>query len=217
MRAESPFPHHIAPDGSFAFEGPRPVLTGNRGILHDAQGRASTARWRHKAWISCTLKLRADRPKLQLTAPRHYTPLFFADEALALAAGHRPCAFCRREAWSEFQRAWVTATGLSPRAPEIDKALHRARLDRDRHPATHIADCASLPDHSFIRTTKAPGRLEGAAFLPLTPRGYAPALPRPEGPVTVLTPLPLLQVLRAGYHPALTRDQDRASWPDSRG
>lgn len=215
MTAERRFPHHLGPDGSFAVCGPRAILTGNRGILHDAPSRARSARWRHKAWISCTLNLRADRAKLPLTAPGHYTPLFFTDEAVALAAGHRPCALCRRVAFLDFQSAWREATGRLLRAPEIDQLLHTARLS-NRRPAQHSADCAALPDHSFIRSGDLTGRLLGDALLPLTAIGYGAAQPRPRGRVCVLTPAPLLDVLRAGYQPALTRAQDRASWPDSR-
>jgi methylphosphotriester-DNA--protein-cysteine methyltransferase len=48
----------------------------------------------HKTWITCALSFR-DRRVVQW-APNHDTPLFFLDEAVALAAGHRPCAECRR-------------------------------------------------------------------------------------------------------------------------
>ncbi|RRH75147.1 hypothetical protein [Falsigemmobacter faecalis] len=212
-----PFPHRVMADGSFAFHGARGSLTGNRGILHDAAGNPTTARWRHQAWISCTLNQRADRAKLPLTAPGHYTPLFFLDEAVALAAGHRPCALCRRQAFTGFRSAWAAATGLSDRAPEIDRHLHAARLTPKRQPAIREADCAALPDHSIIRSESHMGRLFGDALLPLTAAGYGQPLKRPEGRVLLLTPLPLIRVLQEGYAPALTPAADRASWPDHRG
>jgi len=32
-----------------------------------------------------------------LARPNRWTPIFFLDDAVALAAGHRPCATCRRD------------------------------------------------------------------------------------------------------------------------
>ena len=55
-------------------------------------------------------------------ALRHYTELFFLDEATALAAGHRPCAECRREDFQRFQVAWRDAVGA-----EIAAAANRSR------------------------------------------------------------------------------------------
>ncbi|MEZ5867808.1 MAG: hypothetical protein R3D46_04795 [Defluviimonas denitrificans] len=37
-----------------------------------------------------------------LEEPIAGTPLFFMDEAVALAAGHRPCADCRRTDYDRF-------------------------------------------------------------------------------------------------------------------
>jgi hypothetical protein len=37
-----------------------------------------------------------------------YTELFFLDEAVAFAAGHRPCAECRRERFNAFKDALRT-------------------------------------------------------------------------------------------------------------
>jgi hypothetical protein len=52
---------------------------------------------------------------------------------VALAAGHRPCFFCRRADAQAFQAAWGKAKGgQAPLAPEIDAVLHQERLDRGR-------------------------------------------------------------------------------------
>jgi hypothetical protein len=59
--------------------------------------------------------------------------LFFLDEAVALAAGHRPCFFCRRAAAEAFRTAWGKARGgKAPLAPEMDAVLREERLDRGR-------------------------------------------------------------------------------------
>ena len=58
--------------------------------------------------------------------PGRFTELFFLDEATALAAGHRPCALCRRADYEHLR-----ACGLSRArgADAIDDRLHAERLD----------------------------------------------------------------------------------------
>jgi Oxygenase, catalysing oxidative methylation of damaged DNA len=79
---------------------------------------------------------------------RTWTELFFLDEAVALAAGHRPCFLCRRNAAEAFRLAWAEAKSCArPTAGEIDTVLHRERL-QDRRKRRHRvpADIADLPD-----------------------------------------------------------------------
>jgi len=58
---------------------------------------------------------------------RSWTELFFLDEAVALAAGHRPCFFCRRTAAEAFRTAWSKAKGgKAPLAPEMDAVRTRS-------------------------------------------------------------------------------------------
>ena len=69
------------------------MFTGNRGPLVDEDRRVV----RHHAsnlWITCVDRV----PRLAAPARRAAPadPLFFLDDAVALAAGHRPCSFCRR-------------------------------------------------------------------------------------------------------------------------
>lgn len=79
---------------------------GNRGVLHDGEGRILRA-WQLKRWIVCVLEFRGR--KRQVMTPGHYTELFFLDEATALAAGHRPCAECRHARFLDFCSAWGQA------------------------------------------------------------------------------------------------------------
>ncbi len=87
----------------------RGLFMGNRGILHDATGQLGPARWRHRNWVCCRLAFKGRHRKL--LKPGHYTALFFLDEAVALAAGHRPCAECRRADYLSFRAAWEAGLG----------------------------------------------------------------------------------------------------------
>src|SRR5215213_5850381 len=88
-----PRQNRVTPLSDIIADPARGLVFGNRGCLHDDDGRIR----RHhagRAWIACRLRFK-DRRRV-LMQPRRYTELFFLDEATALAAGHRPCAECRR-------------------------------------------------------------------------------------------------------------------------
>jgi hypothetical protein len=197
-----PLRNRVTPGGEIIADPARGTLMGNRGVLHDAQQRLGTARWRHPHWISCRLVFKGRWR--QVMAPRRYTELFFLDEATALAAGHRPCCECRREDFREFQAAWRRAFGQHAPAPAIDRALHRARVEpRQRRQIRFEAELDDLPDGSFVLLADAPPLLvRGNLLYPWSPRGYGPPRARGSGRVSVLTPAPTIAVLRAGYRPA---------------
>jgi hypothetical protein len=143
-------------------------------------------------------------------APRAYTELFFLDEAVALAAGHRPCAECRRAAFDGFCGAWQQAFQETrrPHAPEIDRAMHRGRVEpRSRCQITFAAELDALPDGAFVTLPDDPTiawLVLGNRLLPYAPEGYGPARVRPSGrEVRVLTPRTTAAVLAAGYRPEL--------------
>ncbi len=141
-------------------------------------------------------------------SPRRYTELFFLDEAVALAAGHRPCAECRRDRYRAFLAAWMAGgghAGPTPKAPELDAALHAARLDpATRRQHTFRTELAGLPDSVFIRLEDRPLLVLGDRLLPWAPGGYGDAIARPSGgPVRVLTPRPAVAAMAAGYRPEL--------------
>lgn len=193
-----PLQNRVLPDQSIVASPARGLLTGNRGILHD-ENRTLRRRWTSKAWICCALQWKGIR-RTPMTG-RKWTELFFLDEAVALAAGHRPCATCRRAAWNAFRAAWAVAQLLGTNATEIDGHLHAARLDQ-RQPRRHLARAETLPDGAFI-LHGTPHLILGPHALPFTPEGYLPPIPRPVGEVTVLTPAPLVAVLHHGYRPIL--------------
>lgn len=193
--------NRVTPEGQIIADPARGLFMGNRGCLHDDQGRLGPARWRHPHWVACVLAFK-DRHRA-IMAPHRYTELFFLDEAVALAAGHRPCAECRRADYLRY-RAAVTSAPLS--APQIDHLLHAARVTRTRAQVTHSAPLDDLPPGTFLRLpgVAPPLLLHQDRLWPYTPAGYGAALPRPAGAtVTVLTPRPSVAALRNGYRPVL--------------
>jgi hypothetical protein len=197
--------NRVTPFGTLEAVAARGTLMGNRGDLHDREGRIARA-WKARAWIACVLSYRGWRARFD--APGHWTPLFFTDEAAALAAGHRPCALCRRADYRRFVAAWRSAQGLAPEAPltapEIDAVLHRARIAHGRQ-VSHAAQLSALPDGTFLVDPAAPERprlLWRGALHPWRWEGYGPAEPLAgDRAVTVLTPAPTVAALRAGYRP----------------
>ena len=188
--------NRVTPFGEIVAIPERGLLMGNRGILHDEDRRLGRRRWAHKAWICCLTEFRGRKRKVM--APGRYTELFFLDEAVALAAGHRPCFECRREAAKAYAACW----GGSLRAGQMDRVLHAERLEGNRQ-RTHAGDLAGLPDGTFVDWDGAAWLVKGPLLLRYTPAGYDAVIERPAGAVGVLTPPATLRVLRAGYAPLL--------------
>ncbi len=194
--------NRVLPTGEIAAIPARGLFTGNRGIIHRPDGTLGTSRWSHKHWLVCTLT----HPKGTYHGPmpdRGWSALFFLDEAVALTAGHRPCHYCRREAYLAWIAAWEGATGAKPERMAMDSALHKARVTRTRDQVRHEAALDGLPDGSFVLWDGWAHLVQGNALLPHTPEGYEAAIPRPSGTVTVLTPKPTVAALTAGYAPVL--------------
>ncbi len=202
MRAGgSPRQNRVTPFGTIEASPDRGLLMGNRGILHDAFGRLGAARWRHPHWIACALSFK-DRHR-PIMAPGAYTELFFCDEAVALAAGHRPCAECRRADFRRFAHAF--GRGAPIPAPAIDAELHGSRVRRDRTQQHHDAPPEGLPDGAFVMLPEAPDvawLVWSGALHRWSHAGYRERQARPSGGVvTVLTPPPTVRALSAGYVP----------------
>ncbi len=191
--------NRVWPTGEIVADPARGLFMGNRGCLHDDQGRLGGARWRHKAWITCVLTFKGR--KRPLMAPGRYTELFFLDEAVACAAGHRPCAECRRPVWQTFQSHWASQFGPMW-AADVDRALHTARIE-GRMQRRYQAHTGSLPDGTMVLMEERAHLVLGGRALRWSPTGYGPGQPLPYGEVCVLTPEPLVAVMRAGWMPEL--------------
>ena len=200
-----PLQNRVAPTGEIVAVDARGTLMGNRGCLHRPDRTLGVARWRSKMWIACRLEFKGRRRDPM--PPGRWTALFFLDEATALAAGHRPCAECRREDFNAFAEAWGRAQGLArpPRAPEMDARLHAERVDRrTRRQRTTRSRVGDLPDGAMVRHDGAIGLLLGGRVLPWSFAGYGEAVAlRPPTNVEVLTPPSALAAIASGYRPGV--------------
>jgi hypothetical protein len=203
---QKPLQNRVTPFGDVVAIAQRGLFIGNRGIIHDpATKTLLRRRWTTKAWLVCLLDYKGRHREVM--ARRSWTELFFLDEAVALAAGHRPCFFCRRADAEAFRAAWRKAKRRkAPQASEIDAVLHEERLDRGRKRVHVISGpVAELPDGAVIVAAgEAYTIAHGRAFR-WSEQGYQPArqIPRADA---LLTPPSTLHAIRAGYRPLLHPD-----------
>lgn len=195
--------NRVLPTGEIVAVAARGTLMGNRGILHDGQKQLGRARWRHKNWVCCELSFK--KRHREVMRADCYTELFFLDEAVALAAGHRPCGECRRAHYLAFRAAWARAFGSNQSAVAMDHTLHDARVvPRKGVHARHEEMLSDLPDGTFVYGNGKSLLVLGNQLLSFSPEGYRAVQDRQsEGVVTVLTPRPVVAVLAAGYRPRL--------------
>ena len=149
------------------------AVMANRGCIHDDAKRI-VAQFKNKAWLTCEIQPPKRKREIQrddnrsfngrkrvVMSPGHYTELFFIDEPTACAAGHRPCACCRRSEFRDFMNAWSAAHGDKKdwRANDVDAILHAER----RASSTSVGDgggvtlsveqAAALPNGAFVERT----------------------------------------------------------------
>jgi hypothetical protein len=147
-----PLQNRVTPMGDIIATPQRGLFTGNRGIIHDPATRTLlNKRWASQAWLVCVCEFRGRRREVMGT--RSWTELFFLDEATALAAGHRPCFYCRRDDANRFRVAWEQGNDLADvRLRDIDAVLHRERLNGSQkrlHPLP--APLEQLPDGAMVQ------------------------------------------------------------------
>jgi hypothetical protein len=194
--------NRVTPLGDIVAIELRGAWTGNRGNLH--QGTEVVRFHRSQLWITCALAYKDWR--LPQWAPGRFTVLFFHDEAVSFAAGHRPCALCRRPAYNAYRQAWAAGLGVAvPRAVEMDRQLHGERIVRGTHRRQlHRSRWPALPAGTFVLVADEPALVLDDAIVPWTIRGYSAARGRPAaGSAEVITPPSTVAALRAGYQPQL--------------
>ncbi len=198
-----PLQNRVTPLGELVADPGRGLVYGNRGCLHDGAGRIRR-RYNGRRWIACRLEFRGWHrgPLLQ---PGRFTELFFLDEATAFAAGHRPCALCRREDYVRFSASsGASCTRGQVGADAIDAQLHAERVaPGSRAQLHHGAPLGDLPDGAFVLREGEPCLVLGAALLGWTAAGYVRPRPRPTGRATVITPPSLVEILRSGWNPVV--------------
>jgi hypothetical protein len=197
-----PAPNRVAPTGEIVAIEQRGLFMGNRGSIH-RRPREIARPWQVRRWITCVLEYKGW--VAPMWEPGRWTPLFFWDEAVALAAGHRPCALCRHADYVRWLDAWEAAFGDRPRADPMDRVLHEARVDRRRQ-RHHARPWSGLPSGTFVALGDAgvPALVLDDRVVPWSAAGYGPAHDRPgQGQATVLTPVPTVDVLAHGFRPVL--------------
>jgi len=198
-----PLQNRVTPLGELVAEPARGLVYGNRGCLHDDEGRIRR-RYNGRRWIACRLEFRGWQ-RSSLLQPGRFTELFFLDEATAFATGHRPCALCRRADYVRFTELWRELHPGQVGADAIDSQLHTERVESGtRAQLHHEASLDELPDGSFVLREGAPKLVLGAHLFNWTVAGYVGHRPRPTRcQVTLITPPSLVAVLRAGWEQRL--------------
>ncbi len=212
-----PLQNRVDPFGAIHAVPERGMFLGNRGIIHDpATKTLLKKRWALQAWIICECEFRGRRREpMGRNRPGGpdgiglpgWTELFFLDEVTALSAGHRPCFYCRRERAADFVGRFGTAFGIAePRAPMLDRRLHRERLaSGGKPPSLSATELTSLPDGAMVAHGGKAYALRNGTALPWSFAGYGK--PADAGalsgvPLALLTPPTTVAALKQGYQPA---------------
>lgn len=206
----SPRLNRVDPFGDLRRVADRGMFTGNRGCLVD-DSRQVVRHHRGNLWITCVLSYKDWRAPLD--QPRHWTPLFFLDDAVALAAGHRPCGLCRPEDYTTYRRAVEHGTAAERRltATDLNRMLASERLTRGRGPSRAKdrilweSDVSGLPYGTVLLSDDEEPLLSMRDFLlEFGFDGWAKPRPCPATErVRVLTPPTSVMALANGYRPVL--------------
>jgi hypothetical protein len=195
-----PRQNRVTPRGELIATPERGLVYANRGCLHDDAGQIR----RHhngRRWIACRLRFRGwHRAPLMQTG--RFTELFFLDEATAFAAGHRPCALCRRQDYNRFCELWDDIHPGQRGADAIDAQLQAERWDAStRTQRLQAAAAHELPDGTFVLEDGDSWLVLGDRLLEWGPGGYGARQPRPPAGkrLTVVTPPSLVEILRTGW------------------
>jgi hypothetical protein len=176
---------------------------GNRGgKFHRDDRTLGKRRWTSRHWICCDIHY---KNKQHDAMGRYYTSVFFLDEVTALAAGHRPCFFCRRKDAQLF----LSLAKPPLMADAADRILHEQRFASRGTAPTQQRAVADLPDGAMLAIDGVPYAVRGARLLRWSFEGYGDALPRRAiKRTTLITPPLFVTILANGFAPR---------WHDSAG
>ncbi len=202
-----PLNNRVDPSGHLHAISARGSLMGNRGNLcKPGEDGPDIVRYANgKRWIICVTHYRYET--LPLATLNNNTQLFFLDEATALAAGHRPCARCRREAYQNYLAAWIKAHPevQAVDADAMDHVLHGQRNLAVGQNRSHAMQLAQVPDGSIVRWLHQPTLVFSGWLQQWSFAGYSPiqkiSRTAKAAEVPVLTPASSVAVLAAGYVP----------------
>jgi len=215
-----PLHNRVDPFGEIHAVAARGMFTGNRGVIHDPDTKTLLRRrWTTKAWIVCSCEYKNTRRQVMGRNARGggagWTELFFLDEVTALAAGHRPCFACRRDAAKAFVGCYGEAFAIAePKVPEIDLRLHRERLASGG--ATIEIDrqgLVKLPDGAIVFDGQSDYAIRAGKALRWSFAGYDRLIGFDDfglGEMCIVTPATTLAVLAAGYRPVWHPSADAA-------
>ena len=178
--------NRVNPWGEIVATPARGTMMGNRGgKFHRDDKTLGGRRWASHHWICCDMHYK----NMQHEAMgKGYTSLFFLDEVTALAAGHRPCFFCRRRE----AKAFIGGRKVE----EFDRELHAQRLTRRE------ANISDLPDAAMIEHEGDAYAVKGSKLLQWSHSQYGLAIPRASIMKTrLLTPPLITAILAKGYQP----------------
>ncbi|UPT84940.1 hypothetical protein HAP41_0000032030 [Bradyrhizobium barranii subsp. apii] len=205
-----PLQNRVTPTGDIIATPHRGLFTGNRGIIHDPATRTLLKkRWSSPAWLTCVCEFRGRRREVMTT--HSWTELFFLDEATALAAGHRPCFYCRRDDANRFRAAWEKGNRVRDvRMHDIDTVLHHERLDHGKK-RLHalLVPLEQLPDGAMLQQGEESFLLMQGGALLWSTAGYVEGA-RELDDAQLLTPPSTLRAMSAGYEVTLHPSAHRA-------
>jgi len=192
-----PLQNRVNPFGEIVATPARGTMMGNRGgKFHRDDKTLSRRRWSSRHWICCEIHYKGNHHE---PMGKGWTALFFLDEVTALAAGHRPCFYCRRKEAKHF--LFLADPPLM--AGEADRILHeQRRASHKGAPPTHNVSVADLPDGAMIALDGNAYAVRGKHLLRWSFSGYTKALPRSSiTRAELLTPPLFVGILSRGYQP----------------
>jgi hypothetical protein len=199
-----PLQNRVDPFGVIRAVPERGTMMGNRGgRIHDPETKTLYRRYASRRWIACVCEFRGRHREVM---GKSYTELFFLDEVTAFAAGHRPCAECRRADFNRFMECWRQAFKISNKfsVDAVDEVLHRERCVsgtlREEIDVLAVVDC---PDGVIICAGKSAFALRRGKALQWGFSGYGEPAPVSslKGPLKLLTPPSIVKAFQSGYSP----------------